>query len=243
MRFVRMEKRLEEKEFCCCATLLNHSFSIRKTFSVSSRLHFFSPSLLFFSRMPSGKYIHWKNSLGSYFIYFFFSSHTQTLALNAKQTVCGGDGIKLKLFFSFRYSIHEWIKLKAFPVGMAVVIMWEKAHLTIANSDNSQAKMLPIKLIFIVFRFCFLPLPFFFLCGTIKVYSLWESNVFYVKSKVFFTSPPLTKDNEAFRMKEQQQTITFQTSWERKIFRWKSLLSKAKGWRDEFIFHHNAREK
>lgn len=31
--------------------------------------------------------------------------------------------------------------------------MWEKAHLTTANSGNSQPRMLPIKLIFIAFRF------------------------------------------------------------------------------------------
>lgn len=124
--------------------------------------------------MPSGKYIHWKNSLGSYFIFF---PYTKLSPSTQKQTVCGGDGIKLKLFFSLLHSIHEWIKLKAFPVGMAVVIMWEKAHLTPIANSNSQVKMLPIKLIFIVFLY-FLPLLF-------ALFSVWhyKSLFFCEKSK------------------------------------------------------------
>ena len=175
------------------------------------------------------------------FYIFFFSSHTQTLALNAKQTVCGGDGIKLKLFFSFRYSIHEWIKLKAFPVGMAVVIMWEKAHLTIANSDNSKAKMLPIKLIFIVFQVLFLAAAFFFLMWHYKSLFLVRTQCLLCKSKIFclFT---LWQKQRSFQDERKTTNNHFRTSWETKILRWKSLLSKAKGWRDEFIFHHNARE-
>lgn len=66
--------------------------------------------------------------------------------------------------------------------------MWEKAHLTIANSDNNQAKMLPIKLIFIVFFYFF-----FAFCTSLFGYKSlflekihWQNYCCYVKSKSLY---------------------------------------------------------
>lgn len=140
----------------CCAILWNQSFSIRISLFLPSTL----PTLNY-SRtpaMPNGKqHIRRKNrKFTAFFIPFRFS---EQLFSPTQSLLCGCDRIKLKLFSPVFFRLHEWIKLKAFPfpVGMAVVIMCEIAHLTPnTDSNNSPTKMLPIKLISIVFLCCLL---------------------------------------------------------------------------------------
>lgn len=128
-----------------------------------------------------------------------FSCRAQTVCF------CGADGIKLKLSAAPIHSRAEPSSVaivKALPVGISQVIMWEKAHLTMANSGNSQPRMLPIKLIFIVFRI-----------SSSKLYSLrnaipslvcarrlelWEREVLFL---------PRQPTGPTSERKEKQQTV------------------------------------
>lgn len=117
-------------------------------------------------------------------------------------------------------------KTKSIPVGIAVVIMWEKAHLTIANSDKNQAKLLPIKLIFIV-------------SPVIQKFVLSLNSL----------ACELRKNDDAQRTNEEQQTITFLYP-ERENFFFaikteQKIALGVKGWRMNlsYGFYHNERNK
>lgn len=116
--------------------------------------------------------------------------------------------------------------------------MCEKAHLTIANSDKSQVKTLPIKLISIVFFLSWFSAFF----GDIKVWS-WEKFLLLFSLGCLFICTVFLLPRQQSARDKDTRTITFLLLnirkgifFEREIKHWGTesffglILGKAEGW-------------